>query len=118
VHPVTPAEALKGARIPRPTACDDARTTREPLGHTDFWRYGLIPQQVQRSTPRAWPSYFREREGDWELWRDPRLAPSRATCSGPGVEHRVLLAGHTVMVSKPRELAAIINDVVGRAQAA
>jgi hypothetical protein len=35
-----------------------------------------------------------------------------------GAEHRVLSAGHTVMVPKPRELATIINDVVGRAQAA
>jgi hypothetical protein len=33
---------------------------------------------------------------------------------GPGVDHRVLPAGHIVMASKPPELAAIINDVVGR----
>ena len=30
------------------------------------------------------------------------------------VDHRVLSAGHIAMVTKPRELAAIINDVVGR----
>jgi pimeloyl-ACP methyl ester carboxylesterase len=29
------------------------------------------------------------------------------------VDHRVLSAGHIAMVTKPRELAAIINDVVG-----
>lgn len=33
---------------------------------------------------------------------------------GPDVDHRVLSAGHIVMVTKPRELAEIINDVVGR----
>jgi pimeloyl-ACP methyl ester carboxylesterase len=34
---------------------------------------------------------------------------------GVPVEHRPLSAGHMVMVSKPRELAAIIDDVVRRA---
>jgi hypothetical protein len=33
---------------------------------------------------------------------------------GAGVEHIVLQAGHSVMVSKPRALAAIINDAVER----
>jgi carboxypeptidase C (cathepsin A) len=31
---------------------------------------------------------------------------------GVPVEHRLLSAGHMVMVSKPQELAAIINDVI------
>jgi pimeloyl-ACP methyl ester carboxylesterase len=44
----------------------------------------------------------------------PALADQMIANLGAGVEHRVLPAGHTVMVSKPRELAAIINDVVGR----
>jgi pimeloyl-ACP methyl ester carboxylesterase len=45
----------------------------------------------------------------------PALAEQMMTNLGVPVEHRLLSAGHMVMVSKPRELAAIINDVVRRA---
>jgi hypothetical protein len=31
---------------------------------------------------------------------------------GNGVDHRVLSAGHLVMVTKPQALATIINDAV------
>jgi hypothetical protein len=34
---------------------------------------------------------------------------------GPGVERRTIDAGHTVMVSQPKALAEIVNDVVRRA---
>ena len=33
---------------------------------------------------------------------------------GTEVDHRVLSAGHIVMVTKPRELAEIINEVANR----
>jgi pimeloyl-ACP methyl ester carboxylesterase len=45
----------------------------------------------------------------------PALAKQMIANLGADVDHRVLSAGHIVMVIKPRELAAIINDVVGRA---
>jgi carboxypeptidase C (cathepsin A) len=41
------------------------------------------------------------------------LAEQMITNLGDGVDHRRLSAGHMVMVSKPRELAELINDVVG-----
>jgi pimeloyl-ACP methyl ester carboxylesterase len=46
----------------------------------------------------------------------PELAEQMIANLGGNVEHRVLPAGHTVMVSRPRELAAIINDVVSRGE--
>jgi pimeloyl-ACP methyl ester carboxylesterase len=42
----------------------------------------------------------------------PALAEQMMANLGVPVEHRVLSAGHMAMVSKPQELAAIINDVV------
>jgi pimeloyl-ACP methyl ester carboxylesterase len=42
----------------------------------------------------------------------PALADQMAANLGPGVERRTIDAGHTVMVSQPSQLAAIINDVV------
>ncbi len=44
----------------------------------------------------------------------PALAEQMIANLGAEVDHRVLTAGHIVMETKPRELAAIINDVVGR----
>lgn len=42
----------------------------------------------------------------------PALAEQMMANLGVHVEHRLLSAGHMAMVSKPQELAAIINDVV------
>ena len=42
----------------------------------------------------------------------PPLAEQMADNLGEGVDRRTIDAGHTVMVSKPAELAAIINEVV------
>jgi len=43
----------------------------------------------------------------------PRLlADEMINNLGNGVDHRVLSAGHLVMVTKPHALAAIINDIV------
>jgi pimeloyl-ACP methyl ester carboxylesterase len=44
----------------------------------------------------------------------PALADQMAANLGPGVERHTIDAGHTVMVSQPERLAAIINDVVAR----
>ncbi|MFB1298725.1 alpha/beta fold hydrolase [Mycobacterium sp. pW049] len=44
----------------------------------------------------------------------PALVEQMTTHLGTGVEHRVLSAGHMVMVSKPQELATIINDAIAR----
>ena len=44
----------------------------------------------------------------------PALAKQMIANLAADVDHRVLSAGHIAMVTKPRELAAIINDVVGR----
>jgi pimeloyl-ACP methyl ester carboxylesterase len=44
----------------------------------------------------------------------PALADQMAGNLGDGVERRTLAAGHTVMVSRPAELASIINEVVDR----
>ena len=44
----------------------------------------------------------------------PALAKQMIANLGADVDHRILSAGHIVMVTKPRELAAVINDVVGR----
>jgi pimeloyl-ACP methyl ester carboxylesterase len=44
----------------------------------------------------------------------PPLAEQMAASLGEGVERRTIEAGHSVMVSKPRELAAIINEVAAR----
>lgn len=41
----------------------------------------------------------------------PALADQMAANLGPGVDRRTIDAGHSVMTSKPRELAAIINEV-------
>jgi pimeloyl-ACP methyl ester carboxylesterase len=50
------------------------------------------------------------------MTRDVPVPPARAAQMvanlGPGVDVRSIDAGHTVMVSKPRELAAIINEVL------
>ncbi len=43
----------------------------------------------------------------------PPLAQQMAANLGPGVDRLTIDAGHTVMVSQPKQLAAIINDVVG-----
>jgi hypothetical protein len=43
----------------------------------------------------------------------PALAQQMMDNLGDCVEHRVLSAGQMVMVSKPRELATTINDLVG-----
>jgi pimeloyl-ACP methyl ester carboxylesterase len=48
----------------------------------------------------------------------PALAEQMIANLGAGVDHRVLSAGHMVMVSRPRELAAIINNVVDQADSA
>ena len=44
----------------------------------------------------------------------PALAKQMIANLAADVDHRVLSAGHIAMITKPRELAAIINDVVGR----
>jgi pimeloyl-ACP methyl ester carboxylesterase len=44
----------------------------------------------------------------------PPLADQMAANLGPGVERHTIDAGHTVMVSQPERLAAIVNDVVAR----
>jgi len=44
----------------------------------------------------------------------PPLAEQMAANLGAGVERRTIEAGHSVMVSKPRELAAIVNEVAAR----
>jgi pimeloyl-ACP methyl ester carboxylesterase len=44
----------------------------------------------------------------------PALADQMVANLGPGVDRRTIDAGHTVMVSKPRELAAIVNEVASR----
>jgi pimeloyl-ACP methyl ester carboxylesterase len=41
----------------------------------------------------------------------PALADQMVANLGPGVDRRTIDAGHTVMVSQPDELAAIINEV-------
>jgi pimeloyl-ACP methyl ester carboxylesterase len=41
----------------------------------------------------------------------PALAQEMAANLGSGVERRTIDAGHTVMVSQPKQLAAIINEV-------
>ena len=43
----------------------------------------------------------------------PAVAEQMIANLGTGVEHRVLSAGHSVMMSKPLELATIINEVAG-----
>jgi pimeloyl-ACP methyl ester carboxylesterase len=44
----------------------------------------------------------------------PALAQEMAANLGPGVQRRTIDAGHTVMVSRPKELAEIINEVIGQ----
>jgi len=44
----------------------------------------------------------------------PELAEQMIANIGTEVDHRVLSAGHIVMVTKPRELAEIINEVAHR----
>ena len=43
----------------------------------------------------------------------PALAEQMIANLGGDVDHRVLRAGHLVMISQPRELAALIDSVVG-----
>jgi pimeloyl-ACP methyl ester carboxylesterase len=47
----------------------------------------------------------------------PALADQMVANLGPGVDRRTIDAGHTVMLAKPAELAAIIEEVVARASA-
>jgi pimeloyl-ACP methyl ester carboxylesterase len=44
----------------------------------------------------------------------PTLAEQMAANLGTGVDRRTIDAGHTVMVSQPKALAAIVNEVVAR----
>jgi hypothetical protein len=48
------------------------------------------------------------------MTEDVRVPPALADLGVP-VEHRQLSSGHMVMVSKPQELATIVNDVIRRA---
>lgn len=45
----------------------------------------------------------------------PALAEQMITNLGAAVDHRTLSAGHMVMMTKPQQLAAIINDIADRA---
>jgi pimeloyl-ACP methyl ester carboxylesterase len=45
----------------------------------------------------------------------PALADQMAANLGPTVERRTIDAGHSVMVTKPHELAEIVNEVAARA---
>jgi pimeloyl-ACP methyl ester carboxylesterase len=44
----------------------------------------------------------------------PALAEQMAANLGAGVERHTIDAGHTVMVSQPQALAAIVNQVIAR----
>jgi hypothetical protein len=45
--------------------------TGESSHAPDFWRYGVLPQQVEGLDSGGRPFYFRARHGEWELWRGP-----------------------------------------------
>jgi pimeloyl-ACP methyl ester carboxylesterase len=47
-----------------------------------------------------------------DLGATPELTRRSMTNLGPDVDHRVVPGGHLAMVTKPRELAEIINDLV------
>ncbi len=62
--------------------------------------------------PRGVPGTYVSMTDD--VGMPPELAEQMIANLGTDVDHRVLSAGHIVMVTKPRELAEIINDVVHR----
>ena len=83
----------------------------------EYWKT-LVPESAilwnSRLTgyPRGVPITYVSMTDDVGV--PPALAKQMIANLGADVDHRVLSAGHIVMVTKPRELAEIINDVVGR----
>jgi pimeloyl-ACP methyl ester carboxylesterase len=123
------AIAITGADMPpgKPHMPDEA-TAKAYFGNdltdeqwAEHWK-GLVPESAAiwnaqlSGYPDSVPSTYISMTDDVGV--PPELAELMIANLRALAEHRVLCAGHTVMVSKPRELAAIINDVVGRAQAA
>ena len=84
-------------------------------------QWGEIWQQFVPESPRLWNARLGGHRADVPItyvsMSDdvgvPRLlADEMINNLGNGVDHRVLSAGHLVMVTKPQALAAIINGIV------
>ena len=83
----------------------------------EHWR-GLVPESATlwnarlSGYPSGVPTTYVSMTEDVGI--PPALAEQMIANLGGEVEHRVLSAGHLVMLTKPQELAAVINDVVAR----
>jgi pimeloyl-ACP methyl ester carboxylesterase len=102
----------------------EADTARALFGNDltdDQWvtaAAGLVPDAVNLMNARVSghpvhvPTVYVNMTDDVPV--PPTLAAQMAASLGAGVERRTIEAGHSVMVSKPGELAAIINEVAAR----
>ena len=84
----------------------------------EYWK-GLVPDSAALLNSRL-TGYLSDIPMTYVSMTDdvgvpPALAEQMIANLGADVDHRVLSAGHIVMVTKPKELAAIINGVVGQA---
>lgn len=81
---------------------------------TEYWE-GFVPEAVGimnarlSGYPNGVPMTYVSMTDDVPV--PPPVAKQMIANLGAGVEHRVLSGGHSVMVSRPREIAAIINEV-------
>ncbi len=117
--------AVNGAEMPPGSVMASEERLRTFYGNDmtdeqwdEYWK-GLVPDSAallnSRLTgyPSDIPMTYVSMTDDVGV--PPALAEQMIANLGADVDHRVLSAGHIVMVTKPKELAAIINGVVGQA---
>ncbi|MCZ7525543.1 MAG: alpha/beta fold hydrolase [Acidimicrobiia bacterium] len=116
-----------GSQLPRPVArrmfCDDmdeaqSRFVLERLGPDSL---GLVTEPVSRrrlptSVPKTYVLLRRDRSLGWS--RQHAMVANLVASPGGPVRLRWLDAGHDVMVSRPRALAALLDEVAREAAGA
>jgi pimeloyl-ACP methyl ester carboxylesterase len=111
-----PAELMEAAPDPIQMFCNDMdeEQTRFVLDHMGNEAAGVLDEPVVRSgIPPELPKTF------VKLLRDQSLAPqdqdiyveNLRTCPGGDVDVVTIDAGHDVMVSRPKELADVLNSI-------
>jgi pimeloyl-ACP methyl ester carboxylesterase len=116
--------AVNGADMPPGSVMASEKRLRTYYGNDmsdeqwdEYWK-GLVPDSAAllnsrlSGYPSGIPITYVSMTDDVGV--PPVLARQMIANLGADVDHRVLSAGHIVMVTKPRELAAIIDDAVGR----
>lgn len=120
----TAAVAVNGAEMPPGSVMASEERLRMYYGNDmtdeqwcEYWK-GLVPDSAAllnsrlSGYPSGIPITYVSMTDDVGV--PPALANQMIANLGADVDHRVLSAGQIVMVTKPRELAEIIDDVVAR----